>query len=230
MAVVATAIAVNLWTHRTPAIPGMVYYPGGAFPFGFDKKAVNLGPFYIDETEVSQAGFAAYCRTAGCAVTPSALPDLPVVNITITEARAFAKWHDKRLPTAFEWERSARGVDSMLYPWGDVADAAFANVLDNPTLKTHTLLPVRSYRATPTHQMAGNAWELIDTPGTPTDADIARYATLLTPPPTAREKWIQIRGGSYKTPLSDTITYKYMLIPERYSAPDIGFRCARSRS
>jgi formylglycine-generating enzyme required for sulfatase activity len=228
MGIVASGIAVNLWTHRTPAIPGTIYYPGGAFPFGPDKKAVNLGPFYMDEAEVSNADFAAFCQATGC-IAPTGAPDLPVVNITIAEARAFAKWKGKRLPTALEWERCARGVDSMLYPWGDLEDAALANVRDNPTLKTHTLLPVRSYRATPTYQMAGNAWEMLDTPGTPTEADITHFATLMTPAPTAQEKWIQIRGGSFNTPLSDAIAYKFVLIPERYATADIGFRCARSR-
>ena len=134
-----------LWKRRVPAVAGTIYYPGGAFPFGPNKKATNLGPFYIDETEVSNAEFARYCRTQkvsddACQAAEHAPPDLPVVNVSVEQARAFARSVGKRLPTALEWERAARGVDAMLYPWGPAEDASYANVSDNPTLKEHVLL------------------------------------------------------------------------------------------
>jgi hypothetical protein len=48
-----------------------------------------------------------------------------------------------------------------------------------------------------------------------------------TSPPTAGEKWIEIRGGSFNTPLAAAVTYEWSPIPERYSSTDIGFRCAK---
>ncbi len=212
--VIALAAAIYLWAHRVLAVPGMVYYPGGAFPFGPDSKPVNLGPFYIDETEVSNADYAEFCRTVGCA-PPAGAPDLPVVNVTIAQARAYALWKGRRLPTAQEWERAARGVDAMRYPWGKEEDPKRANVLDNPTLTNHALMPVHSFAKLPEYQMAGNVWELIDTPVTP-------------PPANREERWFQIRGGSYNTPLSAAVTYEYRPIPESFSGPDTGFRCAKS--
>ena len=200
---ITTASGVYLWVHRVMAIPGMIYYPGGAFPFGPDSKPVNLGPFYIDETEVSNADFAEFCRASGCQ-PPTGEPDLPVVNVTVEQARAFAKWKGKRLPTPLEWERAARGVDAMRYPWGKEEDPKRANVLDNPELGEHTLMPVKSFKATPEYQMAGNVWEMLDGPK------------------------IQIRGGSFKTPLAAAVTYEYRVIPESFAAPDIGFRCAKT--
>ena len=211
---IAVAAAIYLWAHRVVAVPGMIYYPGGAFPFGRDNKPVNLGPFYIDETEVSNAEYAEFCRATGCA-PPAGAPDLPVVNVTIAQARAYAQWKGRRLPTAQEWERAARGVDAMRYPWGKEDDPKRANVLDNPTLANHVLMPVRSFAKHPEYQMAGNAWELIDTPGTPSS-------------PGQTERSIQIRGGAYNTPLSAVITYEYRSIPEGFSGPDIGFRCAKT--
>ena len=212
--VIALAAAIYLWAHRVVAVPGMIYYPGGAFPFGPDNKPVNLGPFYIDEAEVSNADYAEYCRATGCAV-PTGAPDLPVVGVTIVQARAYAQWKGRRLPTAQEWERAARGVDAMRYPWGKEEDPKRANVLDNPTLVNHALMPVRSFAKLPEYQMAGNVWELIDTPATP-------------PLPNRDERWIQIRGGSYNTPLAAAVTYKYRPISESFSGPDVGFRCAKT--
>jgi eukaryotic-like serine/threonine-protein kinase len=224
---IAIAAAIYLWAHRVVAVPGMIYYPGGAFPFGPDNKPVNLGPFYIDETEVSNADFAEFCRSTGC-TPPTGAPDLPVVRVTIAQARAYAQWKGRRLPTAQEWERAARGVDAMRYPWGKEDDPRRANLLDNPTLVNHALMPVRSFAKLPEYQMAGNAWEMIDTPVNPSDAAVAMFSTLVTPAPTRDERWIQIRGGSYNTPLAAAVTYEYSPIPERFSGPDIGFRCAKT--
>jgi eukaryotic-like serine/threonine-protein kinase len=219
--VVTGAAAIYLWAHRVVAVPGMIYYPGGAFPFGPNKKPVNLGPFYIDETEVSNADYAEFCRATGCA-PPAGPGDLPVVQVTIAQARAYAHWKGRRLPTAQEWERAARGVDAHRYPWGNEEDPKRANLLDNPTLVNHALMPVRSFAKTPEYQMAGNAWEMVDTPVTPNDVAVARFAT------SRGERWIQIRGGSYNTPLAAAVTYEYRPIPERYASPEIGFRCAKS--
>jgi len=225
--VLAIAAAVYLWANRVVAVPGMIYYPGGAFPFGPDNKPTNLGPFYIDETEVSNADYAEFCRATGC-TPPTGAPDLPVVRVTIAQARAYAQWKGRRLPTAQEWERAARNVDAFRYPWGNEDDPKRANLLDNPTLLKHELMPVRSFAKLPEYQMAGNAWEIIDTSVVPSDAALSMFSTLVAPAPTREERWIQIRGGSYNTPLPAAVTYEYSPIPERFSGPDIGFRCAKS--
>ena len=83
---------------------------------------MEMHAFYIDETEVSNADFAAYCAAAGCPA-PEGAPDLPVVRVTIAQAREFAKWKGKRLPSLFEWERAARGTNGAKYPWGEADDA-----------------------------------------------------------------------------------------------------------
>ena len=116
----------------------------------------------------------------------------------------------------------------MRYPWGKEDDPKRGNLLDNPTLVNHALMPVRSFAKLPEYQMAGNVWEMIDTPVTPSDAAVAMFSTLIKPAPTRDERWFQIRGGSYNTPLAAAVTYEYGPIPERFSGPDIGFRCAKS--
>jgi formylglycine-generating enzyme required for sulfatase activity len=145
--------------------------------------------------------------------------------VTITEARAYAQWKHERLPTEQEWERAARGGNGAVFPWGDKNDPSVANVLNNATLKQHIVMPVRSFAAYPAFQMAGNVWEIADSEPTPSQADVAKFAPLLTPPLTEDEPWVAVRGGSYREPLLPM--YESRPIPARYAASDIGFRCVK---
>ena len=227
-AALALLIVAGAWysLRLPPQIPGMIYIPAGTFLSGAGKQPVKLGGFYMDETEVSNGEYAGFCRATGCA-PPSGDAELPVVHITIAQARAYAKWKGKRLPTALEWERASRGTKGYRYPWGDAEDAALANTGGNPPVSTHALMPVRSFAPYPAYQMAGNAWEMIEGRITPSPAAVAMFSTLLSPPPTADEQWIAIRGGSFNTPLAAAAAYEWSPIPERYSSGDIGFRCAK---
>ena len=85
---------------------------------------VEVEAFYIDETEVSNAEYRAFLEATGHSKPshwdqlPSDPPtdELPVVGVGWHDARAFAEWKGKRLPTHAEWELAARGPDSSLFP------------------------------------------------------------------------------------------------------------------
>jgi hypothetical protein len=75
--------------------------------------------------------------------------------------------------------------------------------------------------------MIGNAWEMVEGSVTPSATAIAMFATVMTPPATAQEPWITMRGGSFDRALEAGFAYDAVSIPERFSARDVGFRCAK---
>jgi serine/threonine-protein kinase len=206
----------------------MVLVPAGHFLFGKQKQDAQTSAYYIDKTEVTNQAYADFCKATGHPLPPNFpqdKPDYPVVNVTIEDAEAFAKWAGERLPSAREWEKAARGTDGRDFPWGNDADASKAN------LKSSSLRPAADFAAGAgpykAVQMIGNAWELIEEPTTPSDRMIKEFADKLSPAPTLNDLWHQARGGSYHYPLSPELIWDEAAIPEHWKAPDIGFRCVK---
>jgi formylglycine-generating enzyme required for sulfatase activity len=234
LVVLVTILVVAAWLHYRPPeqIPSMVYIPAGTFLFGENNTPVTLKAFYIDETEVTNREFAQFCATAGqqvgCVMPPGATPNLPVVNITYALAKAFAKAQGKRLPKPEEWERAARGISGDLFPWGSDPDPTKANVANN-TARPRVVMPARGglppYRGE--YHMVGNVSEMVEGEIKPSQAAVDHFNNVVKFPVTADEPWITTRGGSYLSVLSKEIVWDYTSIPERFSGPDIGFRCVK---
>jgi len=65
---------------------------------------------------------------------PEGAENLPVTGVSLWEARAYAKWAGKRLPTSDEWEKAASwdaaSKRKRLYPWGDRFDEKKVHIGD----------------------------------------------------------------------------------------------------
>ncbi len=212
----------------------MVLVPEGEFLFGADRTPMRLPAYYIDKTEVTNSAYVRFCAELGKPL-PAGIredrPDFPVVNITFTEAQEFARWAGKRLPTAAEWEKAARGTVGRAYPWGGERDPTRANVADNKAQESHGVLPAAAFSlgASPwgALQMAGNVWEFVEERVNPSPGALEAFKSLLSPPPGADEPWYTIRGGSYDVPLVENVTFEWSGVPARFRAENIGFRCVK---
>jgi eukaryotic-like serine/threonine-protein kinase len=127
----------------------MVYVDRGEALLGAGLKHVLVKDLYIDRTEVTNRAFLDYCHKTGRTApqgAESSPGDYPVVNVSIDDARSFCVWAGKRLPTADEWEKAARGPNGQLFPWGNSFDYRFANLpRDDAAAKTAKLASATAY-------------------------------------------------------------------------------------
>lgn len=151
----------------------MAYIPGGVAVIGSELGpeetkpvlAVELDPFYMDVNEVTVEQFKKFLDDNPATgsiknIKPlnlDASSDYPILGIKWHEARKYANWTGKQLPTEAQWERVARSPEGYQHVWGN----------GRPTWSrartVEQIDPVQSYPSDMTedgvYDMAGNAME-----------------------------------------------------------------------
>jgi hypothetical protein len=201
-------------------------------------QRVVLPAFYMDRHEVSNRQYKEFCEGTARPYPASPWwdesylfesPDYPVVQVSWEDAMAYTFWVGKKLPRAYEWEKSARGVNGALFPWGNlVPSQSLVNgdvpppltMSDQFTLPAHAPLAVNDSRfATSPYgcrHLAGNVQEwCADVPDT-----WAKFSL------STDSGYRLAHGGSFASPslmLSGWFVHPFAATTRRC---DLGFRCA----
>jgi len=230
--------AVSLPATRTLETGDMVLVDAGPALLGADDKPADVKAFYIDKTEVTNASYLKFCQQTNHTPPSSAQKDPaddPVVDVSFDDAEKYAQWARKRLPTANEWEKAARGAHGQNFPWGNEWRDDAANIpLDKKAQKTARLASADSYPsgASPygAFNMVGNVWEWVSTPTPLDEREFESLKKRYAPPLSRNEPSYQIRGGSFRyvpTGPKSALVVDSATLPARAREADIGFRCAQ---
>jgi formylglycine-generating enzyme required for sulfatase activity len=154
----------------------LVAVPAGEFIMGHGnpdnpEHKVTLSEFWIYRNEVANKQYALCVALGKCSPPdPQANPAFgnplrvnePVIGVNWDQAQAYCKFVNGRLPTEAEWEKTARGPEGNIYPWGDATPGCdLANIgRCKPGVTPVTEYPQGAsfYGAT---NMAGNVFEWV---------------------------------------------------------------------
>ncbi|MBI1317415.1 MAG: protein kinase [Candidatus Hydrogenedens sp.] len=198
-----------------PGLPDMVFVPDGTVRAGSGVERVP--GFFIDRYEVTQQQFASFCRRVGwrtpCDEPQAEYAALPATMVTWYDAQAFAADAGKRLPSAAEWLRAAKGEqgDSRTFPWDGTYDADACNCETGAAVEVES--DNRDVSPTGVRQLAGNVREWTRTPARP--GDEPGFGVDM-----------QVRGGDFSSgpvPLDTAASHPYSGYAET-----LGFRCVKA--
>ncbi len=223
----------------------MVFVPAGNFIMGDnsgdpDEKPVHTiftDAFWIGKYEVTNSLYRR-CVEAGKCQLPNSVSsstresyysntqydNYPVIHIYWNQANTYCLWVGKRLPTEAEWEKSARGNDRRIYPWGDTFDAKRLNSAQGErgdTVATGTYLDGKSPFGI--MDLAGNVWEWV---ADWYDESYYKTSPARNPRGPSSGRLKVIRGGGWDT------SSNHVRVTNRGSDDpfahyyNLGFRCA----
>ena len=217
-------VDVNRLPEICDRVGGMVKYLENATP----ERRVKLPEFYIDKYEVTNAQYKKFVDATGHkppehwegGSIPPGKENHPVVFVSLEDAKAYAKWAGKRLPSEAEWEKAARGTDGRLFPWGNKFKRRHANT--DEARKGDTT-PVGSYEKGKSpygvYDMAGNVWEW-------TSDNYLPYPGNNIPDEFYGKERFVLRGGSFLDLKNDALTIVRSKFTPVTDDENVGFRCA----
>ncbi|MCP9449052.1 MAG: formylglycine-generating enzyme family protein [Nitrospira sp.] len=237
-------------SHGPDPVP-MIIIPAGEFLMGspegqgrpdeWPQRSVYLDAFEIDQVEVTNERYMRFVKATGHRPPPDpfgtgplqsikGLEQLPVVQTTWYDAKAYCTWAQKRLPTEAEWEKAARGTDGRLYPWGNDPPTPRRANFDREWDGQRTLHAVGSLPEGDSpygvKDMAGNAREWV---ADWYEADYYAHAPSRNPQGPEKKGVVRsIRGGSWHSPANDVRAAARGRGGFALQTHGTGFRCARS--
>jgi formylglycine-generating enzyme required for sulfatase activity len=231
----------------------MIHIPAGEFTMGSDAGLENERPahtvytaaFYIDRFPVTNAAYKRFVDATGYPIPsydvewaepagynwdlrtrtpPPGKEHHPVVLVRWEDARAYAAWAGKRLPTEAEWERAARGLDGRRWPWGDDFAEGHCNTRESGVGGTSAVDRYSPQGDSPAGvaDMVGNVWEWTSSLFRPYPYDPEDGRESLE-----AEGWRVLRGGSWRNDL-DRARCTARLDGDFLFFNNVGFRCAVS--
>jgi formylglycine-generating enzyme required for sulfatase activity len=240
----------------------MLFMPGGVFRMGDDdgeaseKPAhlLSLDPYFIDETEVTNAQYALCVEDGVCEPPHSseatyhpayfgdlAFDDYPVLFVNWYDAETFCQWRGARLPTEAEWEKAA-GFDpvqsiKLRYPWGDAFDGTQLNFCDsNCPLEKRSAgvddghrdtAPVGSYSAGRSPiGLYDMAGNVMEWVSDWYDPRYYRSSTDINPLGPLEGDFKSLRGGSWLSAEDEVTVIGRSSFDPTVSRANLGFRCA----
>ena len=178
--------------------PKMIVIPAGSFTMGKPsgeqaysgyagaeepQHQVSVQSFAVGRHEITFDQWAACTNDGKCSGYAPADQDWgrgnrPVINVSWDDAKRYAQWLSTktakgyRLLSEAEWEYAARAGTTTAFPWGDVADHAYANYgteaccngLASGRDQWVNTSPVGSFSANRfgLHDMHGNVYEWVE--------------------------------------------------------------------
>jgi len=227
----------------------LVWLPQFRFLMGCTRKDGDCQPdekylrwvtspgFWMEKREVSNARYRLCVEAGACAPPEDTLSfgdrgkeDLAIAGVTWTQARDYATWCGRRLPSESQWERAARGKRTdWRYPWGNYKMRGRTNVRGTAGMDVFQgVAPVASFPWTGwgLYDLAGNVWEWCED----------TYHEVLVAGPKDGSPWTEggkgrvVRGGSWRRKLEMARVSSRRWHEESYRADDLGFRCVAAPS
>lgn len=212
-----------------------VQYPWEESPRRNHSKRLQVTSFYMDINLVTNKEFKKFTDATGYkpvdahnflrhwenGTFPKGWENKPVVWVSLEDARAYAKWAEKRLPREWEWQYAAQGTDGRLYPWGNEWDSAAVP----PPVTGREMSPAPEVGAFPRGSSPFGVQDMIGLVWQWTDEFYDEYTRAAT-----------LRGGSFYRPQGSRWYFpqalrldqhaKYLLMaPSLDRSAAIGFRC-----
>lgn len=217
---------------------GMVLVEGGVYALEKPgrlgpllREPVELRPFLIDRSEVSNGEYREFVEATGHREPASweyiedwgAARDLPVVMVSLADAQAYARWRGKRLPTMLEWQAAMRGRSAVLRPEG--FDAAAWEFVPSSLMGSSFEELVMATLGSTMSTAAGAEWD--DPEGVWHGFSNVRELTSTVD---LEKRGVFIAGASWSDDLRRFTLADYLTGPMDAPSTRLGFRCARSVS